>query len=56
MGRELRKVPANWEHPKDENGHYIPLYGRPFTKELADWEKNYAPKFHPDTMKYYLVK
>ena len=25
MGREVRRVPANWEHPKDGNGHYIPL-------------------------------
>ena len=25
MGREIRQVPANWEHPKDENGHYKPL-------------------------------
>lgn len=26
MGREVRRVPANWEHPKDENGHYIPMH------------------------------
>jgi len=26
MGREIRRVPANWEHPKDEVGHYIPLH------------------------------
>lgn len=24
MSREVRRVPANWEHPKDEKGHYIP--------------------------------
>ncbi len=24
MGRELRHVPATWEHPKDESGNYIP--------------------------------
>ena len=25
MGREVRKVPANWEHPKNEDGSYKPL-------------------------------
>lgn len=34
MGREVRRVPANWEHPKGERGHYIPMYaGGTFTKE-----------------------
>ena len=26
MGREIRKVPENWEHPKDEHLSYKPLY------------------------------
>lgn len=26
MGREIRKVPANWEHPKNIHGHYQPMY------------------------------
>lgn len=26
MSREVRMVPANWEHPKDYKGHYLPLY------------------------------
>lgn len=26
MGREVRRVPADWQHPKDERGTYIPLY------------------------------
>lgn len=26
MSREVRKVPANWEHPKDAGGKIIPLY------------------------------
>ena len=26
MGREIRKVPKNWNHPKDKNGRYIPPY------------------------------
>jgi hypothetical protein len=26
MGREIRRVPANWEHPKNEEGHYLNLH------------------------------
>jgi len=26
MGREIRQVPPDWEHPRDEKGHYRPLY------------------------------
>ena len=26
MGREIRKVPADWQHPKDERGNYIPMH------------------------------
>jgi hypothetical protein len=26
MGREIRRVPLDWEHPRDSQGRYIPLY------------------------------
>lgn len=26
MGREVRMVPVDWEHPQDERGKYKPLY------------------------------
>lgn len=26
--RSLRRVPLKWEHPKDKEGNYIPLYDR----------------------------
>lgn len=39
MGRELRKVPANWKHPKDGNYYYIPLLGHSFKEDLAEWEE-----------------
>lgn len=39
MGREVRRVPANWEHPKNENGNYIPMFGRSFAQEVADWDE-----------------
>ena len=36
MGRELRKVPANWEHPKDEDGKYHPMYNQYYGDALND--------------------
>jgi hypothetical protein len=34
MGRVLRRVPEDWEHPKDEQGQYIPLLDSfPYTEE-----------------------
>lgn len=26
MGREIRRVAPNWQHPKNADGHYIPLH------------------------------
>ncbi len=40
MGRELRRVTADWQHPKSEYGNYIPLFdGEDFIKELSNWEE-----------------
>lgn len=41
MGREIRRVPANWEHPKNTEGNYIPLMDG-FNKRLANWEEENA--------------
>lgn len=30
MGREVRIVPPDWQHPKDNSGKFIPLYGRDY--------------------------
>jgi len=38
MGRQLRKVAENWQHPKNENGNYIPLLDGKFSERLAKWE------------------
>lgn len=38
MGREVRRVPVNWEHPKDHNG-FCPLLDG-FSIALIAWEKN----------------
>jgi len=37
MGREIRRVPANWEHPKDEKGHYIPLLDVVYEDYAREW-------------------
>ncbi|MGH1365833.1 MAG: hypothetical protein ACRBF0_19900 [Calditrichia bacterium] len=42
MGRELRMVPANWEHPKRDNGRYQPLLGGSFSDRLQEWEEGKA--------------
>src|SRR3972149_2238503 len=39
MGREIRRVPANWEHPK-QYGHYQPLYDKDFACEAREWLDN----------------
>jgi hypothetical protein len=40
MGREIRMVPPNWEHPKDEEGHYIPLFDCDFATAAREWMNN----------------
>jgi len=42
MGREVRRVPPDWQHPKDERGHYIPLLGGGFSDRLAEWDEEAA--------------
>jgi len=41
MGREIRRVPGNWEHPKDENGHK-PLFGGCFADHTTEWDVSNA--------------
>ena len=57
MSREVRRVPANWEHPKDENGHHIPMHEHfPYNEEeiaegLRDgWLDNDSPNYGCDVM------
>jgi hypothetical protein len=57
MGREVRRVPDNWEHPKNEKGHYIPMHEHfPYNEEeiqegLRDgWLKDEPPNYGMDIM------
>ena len=42
MGRELRMVPADWQHPKNEHGRYVPLRSGGFADADARWNEGYA--------------
>ena len=37
MGREIRMVPPNWEHPKNEQGEYLPMYDRDYDTAAQEW-------------------
>jgi len=45
MGREIRKVPPNWDHPKQEewsDGRLQPMYKQTFAEAAAKWKAEYA--------------
>ena len=37
MGREIRMVPKDWEHPRDENGRYKRLYAEDYETARENW-------------------
>lgn len=41
MGREVRRVPPDWEHPRDERGIPIPLRDG-YDRAVARWEADCA--------------
>lgn len=56
MGRDIRRVPPNWEHPQKDNGDYQPLFERNYDDEkkewlegLAAWEAKTHPDYRPDS-------
>lgn len=51
MGRELRKVPANWEHPKKDDGSYQPMFNEYYGDRMQKWIENHnqwEAGTHPD--------
>ena len=42
MGREIRRVPANWEHPKRDNGNYTPLFDGNYSDIAKKWKEDFA--------------
>jgi len=54
MSREIRRVPANWEHPKNEYGNYLPLLDNDFDTAAKKWDFDYElweKGEHPDQEK-----
>ena len=57
MSREIRRVPATWQHPKNENGNYIRILDK-FSyspEEIADglrdgWLENTPPHYGCNVM------
>lgn len=37
MGREIRRVPRGWQHPRDERGHFKPLYDEDYQSACQKW-------------------
>jgi len=60
MGREIRRVPPDWEHPKEENyrtgrPEYKPLFDQPFREAAEEWHRDYmawADGTHPDAAEH----
>lgn len=40
MGREIRRVPKQWEHPRDHRG-FIPLHDGDYETAIAEWIDNH---------------
>jgi hypothetical protein len=54
MGREVRRVDANWEHPKKQ-GYFQPMFDQDFDSVFSEWVENYnlwKSGNHPDQKKY----
>jgi hypothetical protein len=37
MGREIRRVPRDWEHPKKWTGHYQPMHDKSYAEAARSW-------------------
>lgn len=42
MGREIRMVPPNWEHPKDDMGNLQSMFDQTFTAACEEWKRDFA--------------
>lgn len=48
MGREIRRVPVDWQHPLDTKGtyrpanHYHPLFDNDYATAVAEWKQAFA--------------
>ena len=42
MGREIRRVPPNWVHPKDDSGVDQPMFDMTFMDAAKQWKEDFA--------------
>ncbi len=46
MGREIRKVPPNWDHPKSMRSwgreDFTPMYNQTYADAVREWKNGYA--------------
>lgn len=42
MGREIRKVTPNWEHPKKKGGGYQPMFDYSATEQFIEWLEGFG--------------
>lgn len=55
MGREIRRVPSWWEHPRDSNGRYLPCFDRSYDEALRDYrycERLWEEGRHPSQLEW----
>ena len=45
MGREIRRVPLGWQHPKDYRGHYKPINDQPWREAMRNWLDDYGDEW-----------
>jgi hypothetical protein len=53
MGREVRMVPAGWEHPKDASGNFIPLLGRSYSEDAAEFNAIASDRGKQEAIDYF---
>jgi hypothetical protein len=41
MGRELRLVPPNWQHPRDDRGQLQPMHHGSFSEAFSRWIEDF---------------
>ncbi len=51
MSRQIRRVPPNWEHPRNKDGKYKPMYDQVYCAVAQEWLNNcilWSRGKHPD--------
>lgn len=55
MGRQLRRVPKGWQHPKDKHGNYHPFHALYYGDAVEAWIQEHQLWLigqHPDQLQF----